>query len=59
MMECIETKNGKSIKHRLDLAQVDQLDERSGDQQFALVWCEIHKVHEWRWIDIDLINGGY
>ncbi|MGA1803656.1 hypothetical protein VH564_15870 [Rhizobium sp. HT1-10] len=58
-MECVETRNGKKIKHRLDLAQVDQLDERSGDEQLAFVWCEIHKDHEWHWLEIDLINGGY
>ncbi|ASP84359.1 hypothetical protein CDO26_06940 [Sinorhizobium meliloti] len=50
-IEVSETRNGKTITHRLDPSQVDELDEISGDEQQALVWCESHKSWEWHWID--------
>ncbi|AWM24957.1 hypothetical protein [Sinorhizobium fredii] len=50
-IELTETKNGKRIAHRLDTTQVDQLDEISGDEQQALVWCETHRKWEWHWLD--------
>lgn len=53
------TKNGKKIKHEIDPSQVDELDEISGDEQSALVWCETHKTWEWHWIDRDMLPGGY
>lgn len=52
------TKDGKRIKHEIDPDQVDDLDEISGDEQLALVWCETHKVWEWHWIERDLLPGG-
>jgi hypothetical protein len=51
-MQITETKNGKRITHQLDLTQVDQLDDRSGDEQLALVWCETHKTYEWHYVEI-------
>jgi hypothetical protein len=48
-----EIKNGRKIIHRIDLSQVDQIDERSGDEQLALVWCENHRSFEWHWVDLD------
>lgn len=53
------SKNGKKIKHEVDPSQVDQLDEISGDEQQALVWCDTHKDWEWHWIDRDMLPGGY
>lgn len=50
-IQVIETKNGRKITHRLDTSQVDQLDEISGDEQLALVWCETHRTWEWHWIE--------
>lgn len=49
-IEVTETKNGKRTKHILDPSQVDQLDEISGDEQLALVWCETHRKWEWHWL---------
>ncbi|MBD9569051.1 hypothetical protein [Ensifer sp. ENS08] len=51
MIEVSETKRGRKTTHRLDTSQVDQLDEISGDEQLALVWCETHRQWEWHWID--------
>lgn len=50
-MERHEVRKGKSIIHHVDPSQVDQLDERSGDEQLALVWCETHRNWEWHWIE--------
>lgn len=50
------TTNGRLIKHEVDPAQVDSLDEISGDEQLALVWCETHNEWEWHWIDRDLLG---
>ncbi|WEX07385.1 hypothetical protein [Chelativorans sp. AA-79] len=52
------TKNGKRIEHEIDPDQVDELDEISGDEQLALVWCETHETWEWHWVDRDLLPGG-
>lgn len=52
------TKNGKRISHEVDPDQVDQLDEISGDEQLALVWCDTHREWEWHWVDRDLLVGG-
>ena len=55
-VEVFTTKKGKRIKHRIDSSQVDSLDEISGDEQQALVWCETHKEWEWHWIDRSLLG---
>ncbi|MBY3255563.1 MULTISPECIES: hypothetical protein [Rhizobium] len=57
MIECIETKNGKKVVHLVDPSQVDQLDEISGDEQHALVWCETHRAWEWHWIERSELGG--
>jgi len=44
-----------SGKHEIDCGQVDSLDEISGDEQLALVWCETHQDWEWHWVDRDLL----
>ena len=44
-----------SGKHEIDPSQVDSLDEISGDEQLALVWCETHQDWEWHSIDRDLL----
>lgn len=49
--------NGK-IAHQLDTSEIDDLDERSGDEQLALVWCDTHKKYEWHWLPLDEIRGG-
>lgn len=38
--------------HDIDPSDVDDLDEISGDEQYALVWCHTHKNYEWHWIPI-------
>lgn len=57
-MEVIESKRGRKTIHRLDTSQVDQLDEISGDEQLALVWCETHRKWEWHWIDRAELNDN-
>jgi hypothetical protein len=54
----ITTIKGRRISHEVDPSQVDELDEISGDEQLALVWCETHGDWEWHWIDRDLLPGG-
>lgn len=58
MITCIEVKNGRRITHLVGPSQVDQLDEISGDEQYALVWCETHRNWEWHWIERSEL-GGY
>jgi hypothetical protein len=43
--------------HDLDLGNIDELDEISGDEQLALIWCDIHQQYEWHWIERDYIPG--
>lgn len=50
------TKNGKRIRHDIDPAQVDQLDEISGDERLALAWCETHKEFEWHWVEHGMLG---
>lgn len=50
------TKNGKRTRHQIDPSHVDSLDEISGDEQQALVWCETHKEFEWHWVERDLLG---
>jgi len=57
MLEATEVKHGRKIAHRLDPSQVDQLDEISGDEQLALVWCETHRKWEWHWIERAELNN--
>jgi hypothetical protein len=45
--------------HKLDLAEIDELDEIDGDQQLKLIWCETHQKYEWHWLPRDTRNGGY
>jgi hypothetical protein len=42
--------------HDLDFSEIDDLDEISGDQQLAFVWCDRHRVHEWHWIDVGRVQ---
>lgn len=58
MIEVTELKRGRKITHRLDTSQVDQLDEISGDEQLALIWCETHRKWEWHWIDRAELNDN-
>lgn len=55
-IERTTTKNGKTVNHVLDLAEIDDLDEVSGDEQLVLVWCDTHRTHEWHSIDRSLIE---
>ena len=55
-IEKTTVENGKTLKHVLDLAEIDDLDEISGDEQLALVWCDIHQKHEWHWLDRSLLQ---
>ncbi|EPE98596.1 hypothetical protein [Rhizobium grahamii] len=57
-MKIQEAKNGKTVVHDLDPSQVDSLDEISGDEQLALVWCETHRTWEWHWVERTEL-GGY
>lgn len=57
-IETFTTKNGKRVRHQIDPTQVDSLDEISGDQQLALVWCETHKKWEWHSVDRGLLGAG-
>lgn len=57
MVTIENTKNGKRIRHQVDPALVDELDEISGDEQLALIWCETHRNWEWHWIDRELLPG--
>lgn len=41
----------RSAEHDIDMSQIDDLDEISGDQQQALVWCRSHRKYEWHWIE--------
>jgi hypothetical protein len=45
-------------RHDLDCSEIDELDEISGDEQQALVWCRTHRRWEWHWIPRDLVRGG-
>lgn len=51
----LKTTKGSSPRHDIDTSQIDDLDEISGDQQQALVWCRTHRKFEWHWIDRVLI----
>lgn len=42
--------------HNLDLDEVDDLDEISGDEQLSLVWCRTHKKYEWHWLPVSEVN---
>ena len=38
--------------HEIDLAEgADEIDEISGDQSLALVWCVTHQAWEWHWVE--------
>lgn len=37
--------------HDLDFTEIDELDEISGDEQLALIWCDTHGTWEWHWVD--------
>jgi hypothetical protein len=38
-----------AVKHDLDYAEIDDLDEISGDEQLALIWCGTHQKYEWHY----------
>jgi len=38
-------------EHDIDPTDIDDLDEISGDEQQALVWCNTHERYEWHWIE--------
>lgn len=40
-----------SPPHKLDLANIDELDEIDGGYQLSLVWCETHRTYEWHWLE--------
>jgi hypothetical protein len=43
-----------SEPHAIDLGEgIDEIDEISGDEQLALVWCTIHRAWEWHWIPVE------
>ncbi|WP_287172276.1 hypothetical protein [Mesorhizobium sp.] len=50
------TVDGKTVKHVLELAEIDSLDDISGDEQQVLVWCDIHQKHEWHWLERSLFE---
>jgi hypothetical protein len=37
-------------KHKLDVDEIDDLDELGEREQLCLVWCETHQEHEWHWL---------
>jgi hypothetical protein len=43
-------------KRNLDLSEIDGLDEISGDEQLALVWCKLHRRWEWHWLPRDVAD---
>lgn len=49
-VEMFEVKSKDGVKHKLDLGEIDELDEISGDEQLSRVWCETHKTYEWHWL---------
>ncbi len=53
------TRHGLRTRHEVDPRQVDELDDISGDEQLALVWCETHQAWEWHYIHRDLLPGGW
>lgn len=46
-----------TTKHDLDYSEVDDLDEISGDEQQALIWCNTHQKFEWHWIEQDRLKS--
>jgi hypothetical protein len=32
--------------------EIDELDEISGDEQLALIWCDHHRRYSWLWVPI-------
>lgn len=36
--------------HHLNEAEVDDVDEISGDEQLTLIWCDSHHKYEWHWL---------
>lgn len=38
-------------KHQLDLSEIDEVDEISGDEQLCRVWCDAHQDYEWHWLE--------
>ena len=41
------------IEHDLDYSEIDELDEISGDEQQALIWCDTHRKFEWHWAAVE------
>lgn len=46
----IQHPSSQEETHDLDWDEIDSLDEISGDEQQALVWCRTHKRFEWHWL---------
>lgn len=44
--------------HRLDLTEIDEMDECDEGAQLALVWCATHRRHEWHWLSDEEIEAG-
>jgi hypothetical protein len=36
----------------LDYSNIDDWDERSGDDQLALIWCDDHGRWAWVWLPV-------
>jgi len=49
----------KPTRHLLDCSQIGDVDEQSGCEQLAWVFCRLHGRHEWHWIPIDLIESSH
>ena len=52
----MKTHSTSNQKCNLDFDDVDSLDEISGDEQLALVYCRTHKKYHWKWCDRDDVN---
>jgi len=50
-MKKLKEKCPEEETHDLDYCEIDDLDEISGDQQLAFIWCNTHEQYEWHWID--------
>jgi hypothetical protein len=44
-------------QHHLDLSQIDERDEIDDGQQLCLVRCDIHRCHEWHWLELAAIDN--
>ncbi|RYY08588.1 MAG: HNH endonuclease [Alphaproteobacteria bacterium] len=49
----------KPTRHMLECSRVGDLDEESGGQQQAYVYCRLHGKFEWHWLPLDLVESDY